>query len=105
MPVVLAKHGRPPPIEPIVRDGIRYVVPNDKGRHAYVQAWDTSTDRKIWTVTVFRRIYVPRPFRGKSSGSALKLKVSTTATLRIHRLQAWVGRVAPSRANGSILPV
>jgi hypothetical protein len=63
-PVALAKHGRPPPIEPIVRDGIRYVVPNDMGRHAYVQAWDTSTDRKIWTVTVFRRIYVPCPFLG-----------------------------------------
>jgi hypothetical protein len=63
-PVALAKHGRAPLIEPIVRDGIRYVVPNDKGRHAYVQAWDTSTDRKIWTVTVFRRLYVPCPFLG-----------------------------------------
>jgi hypothetical protein len=63
-PVALAKHGRPPSIEPIVRDGIRYVVPNDKGRRAYVQAWDTSTDHKIWTVTVFRRIYVPCPFFG-----------------------------------------
>jgi hypothetical protein len=64
VPSVLAKHGRPPAIQPIVRDGVRYVVPNDKGRHAYVEAWDATTSKRIWTATVFHRIYVPCPWLG-----------------------------------------
>jgi hypothetical protein len=61
-PSTLAKHGAPPPIEPVIHQGVRYVVPNDKGLHAYVQAWDVQTGRKLWTKTVFRHRYVSIPF-------------------------------------------
>ena len=55
----LAKHGAPPRVEPVIHEGIRYVVPNDKGRHAYVEAWDAKAGRKLWTKTVFKRWYFP----------------------------------------------
>src|SRR5262245_2270376 len=58
----LAKHGSPPNVEPVVYEGVRYVVPNDKGRRAYVEAWDIQSGRKLWTRTIFRHWYVPLPF-------------------------------------------
>src|SRR6266567_6158642 len=61
-PSALAKHVAPPSIEPVVHQGVRYVVPNDKGLRAYVEAWDVQTGRKLWTKTVFRHWYVPIPF-------------------------------------------
>ena len=57
----LAKHGAPARIEPIVHQGVRYVVPNDKGLRAYIEAWDMNTERRLWTKTVFRHWYIP-PF-------------------------------------------
>jgi hypothetical protein len=59
---VLAKHGPRPTIEPIVQEGVRYVVPNDKGLKAYVEAWNSQTGRKLWTKTVFRHWHFPIPF-------------------------------------------
>jgi hypothetical protein len=61
-PLALAKHVTPPNIEPVVHQGVRYVVPNDKGLRAYVEAWDIQTGRKLWAKTVFRHWYVPVPF-------------------------------------------
>jgi len=58
----LAKHKAPASVEPIVHQGVRYVLPNDKGLHAYVEAWDVQTGRKMWTKSVFRRWFCP--FRG-----------------------------------------
>jgi hypothetical protein len=55
----LAKHVAPPRVEPVIHEGVRYVVPNDKGRRAYVEAWDTKDGQKLWTKTVFKRWYVP----------------------------------------------
>ena len=55
----LAKHGAPPLVEPVIHEGIRYVVPNDKGRRAYVEAWYANDGRKLWTKTVFKRWYFP----------------------------------------------
>ena len=55
----LAKHGAPPRVEPVIREGIRYVVPNDQGRRAYVEAWDDRDGNKLWTKTVFKRWYCP----------------------------------------------
>ena len=55
----LAKHGAPPPIQPVVHQGVRYVVPNDKGLRAYVEAWGVASGRKLWTRTIFRHWYVP----------------------------------------------
>jgi hypothetical protein len=57
-----AKHVLPPSIEPIVHDGVRYIVPNDNGLRAYVEAWDVQTGRRLWTKTVFRHWYLPVPF-------------------------------------------
>jgi hypothetical protein len=61
-PSVLAKHKAPASVDPIIHQGVRYVLPNDKGLHAYVEAWDAQTERKLWTKTVFRRWFCP--FRG-----------------------------------------
>jgi hypothetical protein len=55
----LAKHGAPARVEPVVHQGVRYVLPNDKGLRAYVEAWDIQTARKLWTRTIFRHWYVP----------------------------------------------
>src|SRR5260221_14745719 len=54
-----AKHLAPPRVEPVIHAGVRYVVPNDEGLRAYVEAWDIQTGRKLWTKTVFSRWYCP----------------------------------------------
>jgi hypothetical protein len=33
---------------------VRYTVPNDDGRRAYVEAWATTTNKMLWKVTIFR---------------------------------------------------
>ena len=58
----VAKHVAAPSVEPIVYDGVRYVVPNDNGLRAYVEAWNVQTGRRLWTKTVFRHWYFPVPF-------------------------------------------
>lgn len=62
--LAFAKHGPPAPLDPIVYEGVRYVVPNDHGLRAYVEAWDFRTGKKLWTKTLFRDFYVPIPFLG-----------------------------------------
>ena len=47
------------PIKPIVHGDVRYVVPNDRGLRAYVEAQDIASGRKLWTKTIFRHWYVP----------------------------------------------
>src|SRR6266849_8775500 len=59
--LVCARHGSPPPIEPVIHDHVQYIVPNDKGLRAYVEARDVQTGRKLWTKTIFRHWYIP-PF-------------------------------------------
>jgi hypothetical protein len=48
------KRAVPAKVEPVVFEGVRYVAPNDKGRRAYIQAWDVKTEKKLWELTVFR---------------------------------------------------
>ncbi len=55
----LGKHPSPGPLEPVTNNGVRYVVPNDKGLRAYVEAWDVPTGRKLWSKTIFRHWYIP----------------------------------------------
>jgi hypothetical protein len=57
--VVSAKHVAPTRIDPIVCQGIRYVVPNAEGLRAYVEAWDLATDRMLWKKTIVRHFYFP----------------------------------------------
>ncbi len=54
-----AKRKAQPKVEPVIYEGVRYTAPNDDGRRAYVQAWDTTTNKMLWEVTVFRNFIVP----------------------------------------------
>jgi hypothetical protein len=55
----LAKHPAPPRVGSVTNNGVRYVVPNDKGLRAYVEAWDAQTGKKLWAKTIFRHYYIP----------------------------------------------
>jgi hypothetical protein len=57
--IAYAKRKAPPKVEPVTSEGVRYVVPNDDGRRAYVQAWDSKTGKMLWEVTVFRNLIIP----------------------------------------------
>ena len=48
-----AKRTAPVKVEPVIHETVRYVVPNDDGRRAYIQAWDIKTNKKLWELTVF----------------------------------------------------
>ncbi len=52
--LVHAKRAAPPNVHPVTYQGVRYIAPNDDGWRAYVQAWDTTTNKMLWEVTVFR---------------------------------------------------
>jgi len=49
----LAKRGPAATIKPLEHDGVRYAVPNDQGRRAYVQAWNIAGNKKTWEVDLF----------------------------------------------------
>jgi hypothetical protein len=55
-----AKRTAPPRVEPVIHDSIRYVVPNDDGRRARIEAWDVQTNKKLWDVTVFTNRIDPK---------------------------------------------
>ena len=54
-----AKRKAAPKLDPVVYEGVRYVAPNNDGRRAYLQAWDTTTNKMVWEVTVFRNFINP----------------------------------------------
>lgn len=56
----LAKRGAPAKVEPVVHQGVRYVVPNDDGRRAYIVATDVQTGKKLWDLTVFENRIDPK---------------------------------------------
>jgi len=55
-----AKRAAPPKVEPVIHEGIRYMAPNDDGRHAYVEARDVQTDKKLWDLTIFTNRIDPK---------------------------------------------
>ena len=57
--LVGARHVNPPVVSAITNNHVRYVVPNNEGRRAYVEAWDLQTGLKLWSKTVFTHWYVP----------------------------------------------
>ncbi len=57
---VLAKRGAPAKVEPVVHQGVRYTVPNDDGRRAYIVASDAETNKKLWDLTVFENRLDPK---------------------------------------------
>jgi hypothetical protein len=54
-----AKRIPAPIITPIIHEGIRYTVPNDRGTVAYVVAWDQATGKQLWKKTLFRKLLIP----------------------------------------------
>ncbi len=56
---VLAKRTPAPVVEPVVHQGVRYVVPNQKGTVAWVEAWDAATGKKLWQRKIFRKCLIP----------------------------------------------
>ena len=57
----LGKHPSPGQLPAVTNNTVRYVVPNDKGLRAYVEAWDVQTGKKLWAKTIFRHFYI-QPF-------------------------------------------
>lgn len=57
--VVFAKRGAPNKIEPIVSEGVRYSIPQDMGRRAYLVAADDKTGKKLWELTLFTNTIDP----------------------------------------------
>jgi hypothetical protein len=55
-----AKRIAPAKVEPAIHEGIRYVVPNDDGYRAYIEAWDVQTNKKLWDLTVFTNRIDPK---------------------------------------------
>jgi hypothetical protein len=56
---VQAKRIPAPVVAPIIHEGIRYTVPNDKGTVGYVVAWDQATGKLLWKKTLFRKVLNP----------------------------------------------
>ncbi len=57
--VALAKRLPAPVIEPVVHEGVRYTVPNDKGTVGYVVASDAATGKQLWKKILFRTCICP----------------------------------------------
>jgi hypothetical protein len=56
--------------------GIRYVAPNDNGEVAYLQVWDASQNRLLYTVNVFRNPINPNLERDVQHVYIIKLAVA-----------------------------
>lgn len=54
-----AKRMPPPVVNPVVHEGVRYTIPNDKGTVGYVVAWDATTGKQMWKQTIFRKCIFP----------------------------------------------
>ena len=55
-----AKRTAPVKVEPVIHEAVRYVVPNDDGRRAYIQACDIKTNKKLWELTIFTNRIDPK---------------------------------------------
>jgi|GEM_PF-516291 len=51
--LVSAKRIAPLKVEPATYEGIRYIAPNDDGRRGYIEAFDVTTNKKLWELTLF----------------------------------------------------
>jgi len=55
-----AKRAAPAEVEPVIHEGVRYVAPQDDGRHGHIEAWDVQTNKKLWELTVFTNRIDPK---------------------------------------------
>src|SRR5215831_11635836 len=46
-------------VDPLVYEGVRYVAPNDDGRRGYIEAWNVSTNKELWELTIFTNAIDP----------------------------------------------
>ena len=53
------KRGGAPIVEPVIYANVKYIVPNDNGRRAYIEAWDLKTNKKVWEQTIFTTTIIP----------------------------------------------
>jgi hypothetical protein len=57
---ISAKRIAPAVVEPVIHEGVRYVVPNDDGHRAYIEACDVRTNKKLRDLTVFTNRIDPK---------------------------------------------
>ena len=57
--VMFAKRIAPATVEPVVRNDVRYLAPNNDGRRGYIEAWDVQSNKKLWDLTVFTNAINP----------------------------------------------
>ena len=55
----LAKRVPIPTVEPIERDGVRYVAPNDDGKREYIQAFNIASGKLIQEINLKKNIIWP----------------------------------------------
>lgn len=48
-----AKRAAPKPVPPVVRNGVRYSVPNDNGRIGHVVATNDGSRKTLWDIKIF----------------------------------------------------
>jgi hypothetical protein len=109
-----AKRTPAPAVEPVVYQGVKYVVPNDRGTRGYVEAWDTATGKRLWEKTVFRTwicpllehdvqwVFTKRMWR---EGARLILVSERSKTyaldLKTRKVRRITSKPAPARRVGS----
>ena len=59
--VAFGKHPAPPQVRAVTNNGARYVIPNDNGLRAYVEAWEIQNGKRLWTKTIIQHYCIP-PF-------------------------------------------
>jgi len=57
---ISAKRAEPVSVAPVVQGNTRYVAPLNDGRRGYIEAWDINSNKKLWSVTVFRTRINPK---------------------------------------------
>lgn len=57
-----AKRLAPKEVNPVISNGIKYIVPhfkiiNGKVKHGYIEAWDINLNKKIWEIQIYKINY------------------------------------------------
>jgi hypothetical protein len=83
--VALAKRSPPAEIEPVVKNGVRYVVPHFGALHGkeqnggYVQAFDATSGKLLWDRMVYRVVLDPDLERDVQDVFIVRIGVGDTA--------------------------
>jgi hypothetical protein len=89
--LVEAKRALAPKIQPVVHEGVRYSVPNDEGRRAYIQAKAARSGKLLWELTIFRNPINPKLEEDVQWVFIKSLRVTkTNLTVVDERNRTWV---------------